>query len=101
MSRVTLVVDFPDGQTPIVSAGMDILGGSLCSVAWSDTTAFPWNSNNIKPPMLTRLLVSTVDGYVDVDTCSSSSGWYDNDEDVIAWGYLPGPYSSDAAEEHQ
>lgn len=97
MSKVTFVVDFPDGQTPTVSAGMDILGGRLCSVAWSDATtatAVEWNINDIEPPMLTRLLVTTIDGYVDVDTCSSIGGWYHNEEDVIAWSHLPEPYTA-------
>ncbi|HHQ6625316.1 TPA: hypothetical protein ACSTL5_001785 [Serratia fonticola] len=94
MSKVTFVVDFPDGQTPTVSAGMDILGGRLCSVAWSDATAIKWNINDLEPPMHTRLLVTTVDGYVDVDTRSSISGWYDNDDDVIAWSHLPEPYTA-------
>ncbi len=102
MSKVTFVVDFPDGQTPTVSAGMDILGGRLCSVAWSDATtatAVEWNSNDIEPPILTRLLVTTIDGYVDVDTYSSISGWHDNGEDVIAWSHLPEPYAAPDGEE--
>lgn len=36
MSKVTLVVDFPDGQEPAVHAGMQVFGGRLLSVAWRD-----------------------------------------------------------------
>jgi hypothetical protein len=36
MSKMTFVVDFPDGQEPPVSAGIRILGGKLVSVAFKD-----------------------------------------------------------------
>lgn len=38
MGKVTFVVDFPDGQEPVVSAATDILGGKLLSVAFKDAT---------------------------------------------------------------
>ncbi|WP_431222240.1 hypothetical protein ACQ86O_17960 [Serratia sp. L9] len=62
-------------------------------------TTIKWNINDIEPPMLTRLLVTTIDGYVDVDTCSTCSGWYDNEEDVIAWAHMPEPYTAPDGEE--
>ncbi|MFP9529142.1 hypothetical protein [Pectobacterium brasiliense] len=36
MSKVTFVVDFPDGQEPPVHANMNILGGKLSGVSWRD-----------------------------------------------------------------
>ncbi|OFC58162.1 hypothetical protein WKI72_16150 [Candidatus Erwinia dacicola] len=36
MSKMTFVVDFPDGQEPTVSAATDILGGKLVSAAFAD-----------------------------------------------------------------
>lgn len=38
MGKVTFVVDFPDGQEPVISAATDILGGKLLSVAFKDAT---------------------------------------------------------------
>lgn len=36
MSKVTFVVEFEDGQEPIVNGGTEILGGRLSAVMWSD-----------------------------------------------------------------
>lgn len=45
MSKMTFVVDFPDGLEPSVSAGTDILGGGLVSVAFKDLTEdYGWRS---------------------------------------------------------
>jgi len=38
MGKMTFVVDFPDGQEPVVSAATDILGGKLLSAAFKDAT---------------------------------------------------------------
>ncbi|MGK0600097.1 hypothetical protein [Yokenella regensburgei] len=38
MSRMTFVVEFPDGQEPSVSAGINVLGGTLISATFSDLT---------------------------------------------------------------
>lgn len=38
MGKVTFVVDFPDGQEPVISAATDILGGKLLSAAFKDAT---------------------------------------------------------------
>lgn len=38
MSKMTFVVEFPDGQEPVVSAATDILGGKLLSAAFKDAT---------------------------------------------------------------
>ncbi|CAM7286140.1 hypothetical protein ENINMM205M_01150 [Enterobacter intestinihominis] len=36
MGMITFVVEFEDGKEPPVHANMDILGGKLARVAWSD-----------------------------------------------------------------
>ncbi|ECC2508315.1 hypothetical protein AB7X41_003230 [Salmonella enterica] len=36
MGKVTFVVDFEDGEEPMVSAATEILGGRLSSVLWGD-----------------------------------------------------------------
>lgn len=36
MGKMTFVVDFEDGKEPPVHANMDVLGGKLARVAWSD-----------------------------------------------------------------
>ncbi|EBB8134209.1 hypothetical protein EB259_14635 [Salmonella enterica] len=36
MGKVTFVVDFEDGEEPMVSAATEILGGRLSSVLWDD-----------------------------------------------------------------
>lgn len=36
MGKVTFVVEFEDGEEPIVNGGTEILGGRLCAVSWSD-----------------------------------------------------------------
>lgn len=36
MGRVTLVVDFEDGSEPAVHGNMQVLGGRLSAVLWSD-----------------------------------------------------------------
>ena len=36
MSKITFVVEFEDGKEPPVHANMDVLGGKLTRVAWSD-----------------------------------------------------------------
>ena len=36
MSKMTFVVEFEDGKEPPVHAGMDVLGGKLTAVAFSD-----------------------------------------------------------------
>lgn len=38
MSKMTFVVEFPDGQEPVISAATDILGGKLLSAAFKDAT---------------------------------------------------------------
>ena len=38
MGKMTFVVEFEDGKEPPVHANMDILGGRLARVAWSDVT---------------------------------------------------------------
>ncbi len=92
MGKVTLVVDFPDGKVPAVGANTEVLGGRLCSVAWSDVTVFPWRNNEVEPPKGTPLLVTTTDGYVEVDTYTAG-GWFGNTGEVVAWAFLPDPYS--------
>lgn len=36
MGKMTFVVEFEDGKEPPVHANMDILGGKLVRVSWSD-----------------------------------------------------------------
>lgn len=36
MGKMTFVVEFEDGKEPPVHANMDVLGGKLARVAWSD-----------------------------------------------------------------
>ncbi|EBN5762824.1 hypothetical protein DRB41_17615 [Salmonella enterica] len=36
MGKVTFVVDFEDGEEPMVSVATEILGGRLSSVLWDD-----------------------------------------------------------------
>lgn len=36
MGMMTFVVEFEDGKEPSVHANMDVLGGKLAHVAWSD-----------------------------------------------------------------
>ncbi|ENN7017119.1 hypothetical protein ACAD17_003510 [Enterobacter ludwigii] len=36
MGMMTFVVEFEDGKEPPVHANMDVLGGKLARVAWSD-----------------------------------------------------------------
>lgn len=36
MGIMTFVVEFEDGKEPPVNANMDVLGGKLARVAWSD-----------------------------------------------------------------
>lgn len=36
MGKVTFVVDFEDGEEPMVSVATEILGGRLSSVLWGD-----------------------------------------------------------------
>lgn len=36
MGKVTFVVEFEDGEEPIVNGGTQILGGRLSAVLWSD-----------------------------------------------------------------
>ncbi len=36
MGMMTFVVEFEDGKEPSVHANMDVLGGKLARVAWSD-----------------------------------------------------------------
>ena len=36
MGKVTYVVEYEDGKEPPVHAGMDVMGGKLAAVSWSD-----------------------------------------------------------------
>lgn len=36
MGMMTFVVEFEDGKEPPVSANMNVLGGKLARIAWSD-----------------------------------------------------------------
>ncbi|WAT06460.1 hypothetical protein O1V64_10940 [Rouxiella badensis] len=36
MSKVTFVVEYQDGEEPVINAGTQILGGRICSVAFFD-----------------------------------------------------------------
>ncbi|WP_230492728.1 hypothetical protein [Martelella alba] len=41
MSRYTYVVEYPDGQEPVVNAGTQLAGGRLVAVNFSDALAEP------------------------------------------------------------
>uniref|UniRef100_UPI001AD8959A hypothetical protein n=1 Tax=Rahnella sp. ChDrAdgB13 TaxID=1850581 RepID=UPI001AD8959A len=94
MSKMTFVVDFPDGQEPAVGAGSDILGGKLVSVAFSDISMRrEWHSVDELPPFNCALWATYSDGSTGVDCFSEHMGW-DSDRDaediyVTHWMELP------------
>ncbi|KGT95324.1 hypothetical protein NG99_04715 [Erwinia typographi] len=102
MSKMTFVVNFPDGQEPAVSAGTDILGGQLISVAFSDLNErWAWRDATQEPPYHTPLLVQLTDGAIIISSCSEHSGWYDDDDDVHIAGWMPLPEYMEGLDDEQ
>lgn len=100
MSKVTFVVDFPDGQEPAVSAATDILGGKLDGVYFGDMRdQTTWRPADQEPPYNELLLVQHSDGSRDVDICSEYTGWYSEDDDTTVKYWMPIPEAMEADDE--
>ncbi|WP_158780730.1 hypothetical protein [Pantoea sp. BAV 3049] len=92
MSRMTFIVDFPDGQEPAVSAATDILGGQLVSVSFSDIQEqWEWRKTDEEPPYDVEVLAQLSDDSIVISSCSAFVGWYHDEEDahVVGWMRLP------------
>lgn len=67
MSEVTFVVEFEDGKEPAVHSNMNILGGELMSVAWSNalkSNVFSVSESLPRPNESVLLFDSNGEGWV-------------------------------------